>query len=37
MVHDHFTIEQMSHALAGVYDAVVRDEAELVQRAEVLA
>lgn len=37
MVHDHFTIGQMSHALAGVYDAVVRDEAELVQRAEVLA
>lgn len=37
MVHDHFTIEQMSYALAGVYDAVVRDEAELVQLAEVLA
>lgn len=36
-VRDHFTIERMSHALAGVYGAVVRDEAELVQRAEVLA
>lgn len=37
MVHEHFTIERMSHALAGVYEGVVRAEAELLERAEVLA
>lgn len=37
MVHEHFTIERMSHALAGVYEGVLRAEAELLERAEVLA
>lgn len=37
MVHEHFTIERMSHALAGVYEGVLRAEAELLGRAEVLA
>ncbi|MGR0219082.1 glycosyltransferase [Agromyces sp. ZXT2-6] len=37
MVHDHFTIGRMSHALAGVYDGVARAEAELLQRAEAVA
>lgn len=37
MVHEHFTIERMSHALADVYDGVARAEAELLERAEAVA
>jgi glycosyltransferase involved in cell wall biosynthesis len=37
MVHEHFTIERMSHALADVYDGVARAEAELLERVEAVA
>lgn len=37
VVHEQFTIERMSHALAHVYDGVARAEAELLERAEALA
>jgi glycosyltransferase involved in cell wall biosynthesis len=37
MVHQHFTIERMSHALADVYDSVARAEAELLERVEAVA
>jgi glycosyltransferase involved in cell wall biosynthesis len=37
MVHQHFTIERMSHALADVYDGVARAEAELLERVEAVA
>ncbi|MEI5585240.1 MULTISPECIES: glycosyltransferase [unclassified Agromyces] len=37
MVRAEFTIERMSHALAGVYDGVARAEAELLERVEAVA